>query len=176
VDQATLSTARLVLRPPVAADAEAIFSAYATDERVTRYLAWTPRRSIDEVAEFLADPDRPAGPGSVVAWVIVDASTDAAIGMISARRSDHVVEIGYVLAQSRWGNGLMTEAVTAVVESFVADPSVYRVWAIHDIDNPASGRVMEKAGLRREGVLRRWAIHPNVSDEPRDVVAYSWSR
>lgn len=39
-----------------------------------------------------------------------------------------------------------------------------------DVDNPASARVMEKAGMTREGILRRWHIAPNISPEPRDCI------
>ena len=55
-------------------------------------------------------------------------------------------------------------------------PGVFRFSAVHDVDNPASGRVMEKAGMAFEGIMRRAAIHPNISDEPRDVALYAWVR
>lgn len=51
-------------------------------------------------------------------------------------------------------------------------PGVHRVCAYCDVDNAASARVMEKVGMVHEGTLRRWAIHPNVSDSPRDVLVY----
>jgi hypothetical protein len=50
---------------------------------------------------------------------------------------------------------------------------IFRVWALCDVDNLASARVMEKVGMQREGILRRWILHPNLSDEPRDVYCYS---
>ena len=81
--------------------------------------------------------------------------------------------IGYVLAQPYWGQGLMTEAARAVVEFAFADPRVFRVWAVCDVDNARSARVLEKVGMTREGVLRRWTVHPNISPDPRDVLCYS---
>lgn len=75
---------------------------------------------------------------------------------------------GYVLARDWWGRGLMTEAARAVVEWGLADPAIFRVWAVTDIDNLGSARVLEKIGMEREGLLRRWLVHPNVSPEPRD--------
>ena len=45
---------------------------------------------------------------------------------------------------------------------------IWRLWSVCDVENAGSARVMEKAGLSREGLLRRWIIHPNLSDEPRD--------
>ena len=50
----------------------------------------------------------------------------------------------------------------------LAQPDLFRFAAVRDVDNPASARVMEKAGLTREGVLKRFMLHPNLSAEPRD--------
>jgi ribosomal-protein-alanine N-acetyltransferase len=47
------------------------------------------------------------------------------------------------------------------------------VWAVCDVDNLASARVLEKAGMGREGRLRRWVLHPNVSAAPRDCWCYA---
>ena len=67
----------------------------------------------------------------------------------------------------------MVEALTAVVDWGLSQPSV---WRIGDVDNLASARVMEKVGLACEALLRRWSMHPNVSDEPRDCFSYVRSR
>ena len=93
--------------------------------------------------------------------------------MVAIRPHGFKADIGYVLAKPYWGRGLMTEAVRAVVDLAFTDPQIHRVWAVCDIDNTASARVLEKSGMTREGVLRRWTIHPNVSDLPRDVLCYS---
>ncbi len=67
----------------------------------------------------------------------------------------------------------MSEALTAVVQWAFAQPGIYRVWATCDVDNVASAGVLERVGMQREGVLRRWLVHPNVSDRPRDCFCYS---
>ena len=54
-----------------------------------------------------------------------------------------------------------------------SNSQVRRVWAVCDIDNRASARVLEKIGFEQEGVLRRWITHPNVGPEPRDALCYS---
>jgi ribosomal-protein-alanine N-acetyltransferase len=51
--------------------------------------------------------------------------------------------------------------------------SVFRIGAVCDVENIGSARVMEKAGLVREGLSRRWLVHPNISDEPRDCFSYA---
>jgi RimJ/RimL family protein N-acetyltransferase len=80
------------------------------------------------------------------------------------------VMCGYVLAKKFWGRGMMTEALTYVVDWAIAQPNVYRVWAFCDAANPGSARVMEKAGLTREALLRRWHVAPNIGPEPRDCI------
>ena len=54
--------------------------------------------------------------------------------------------------------------------------AIWRLGAVCDIDNRASARVMEKAGMQREGILRRWMLHPNISAEPRDCFSYATTR
>jgi [ribosomal protein S5]-alanine N-acetyltransferase len=66
----------------------------------------------------------------------------------------------------------MTEVLTEVVNWTLQQPSIFRS-ALCDVENISSARVMEKAGLVREGLLRRWLMHPNVSDEPRDCLSYA---
>ena len=67
----------------------------------------------------------------------------------------------------------MTEVVRAVADWALAQPEVHRVWAVCDVDNLASARVLEKAGMECEGRLRRWFLHPNVSAAPRDCWCYA---
>ncbi len=54
---------------------------------------------------------------------------------------------------------------------------IFRIWATCDVQNPASARVLEKAGMTKEGILRRRTRRPNLgSDVPRDDLVYSWAR
>jgi RimJ/RimL family protein N-acetyltransferase len=62
--------------------------------------------------------------------------------------------------------------LTAAVAWAEAQVGLTRIWAYCDVDNPASGRVMEKAGLSFEGIRERFAVHPNISAEPRDCRCY----
>jgi ribosomal-protein-alanine N-acetyltransferase len=168
-----IETERLTLRIPSLADAEAIFREYAQDPEVTRYLIWEPHRAINETLEFLSH--------CVSAWqkesgfpnVITLEGRDSAIGMIDIRPDGFKVEMGYVLGRAYWGKGYMTEAVRALVDWALSQEEIYRVWAICDVDNLASARVLEKAGMQREGLLRREIIHPSVSSQPRDCYLYA---
>lgn len=168
-----IETARLILRKPVAADTARIYEAYARDAEVTRYLTWRPHRTLADGEEPAAQRLAAWETGRYFSWVITLKEGGELIGMISARPEDWRVDLGYVLARAYWGRGYMTEAVRAVTDWALGEPEVFRVWAVCDVENPASARVLEKAGLRREGILRRWSVHPNVSDKPRDCLCFA---
>ena len=93
--------------------------------------------------------------------------------MVEIRIDGFKADVGYVIARRCWGKGLATEALLPVVEWARGQQSIYRVWALCDAENVASARVLEKAGMKREGLLRRNILHPNVSDEPRDCYCYA---
>lgn len=171
-----IETPRLVLRVPRAEDAAQIFETYASDAEVTRYLTWRPAENLSQTEEAMGHLIALAESGSAYSLVITRKGDGRVMGMVSARPEGYRVNLGYVLGRAFWGRGYMTEAVAAVVGWALAQPGVYRVWAVCDVDNPASARVMEKVGMQREGVLRRWGLHPNVSDEPRDCICYALVR
>jgi RimJ/RimL family protein N-acetyltransferase len=171
-----LETARLRLRKPVLQDAEEIFRQYAQDPEVTKYLTWKPNRNVDETREFVRRCLQAWQTGQSFHWVIVEKRSNQLLGMITARVDDGKWELGYVLARPYWGRGYMTEVVKQVVDWALHEGEIYRVWSVCDLDNLASARVMEKAGMLREGILRRWSAHPNVSDKPRDSYCYAITR
>lgn len=167
----TFITARLEARRPGEADAPAVFAAYAADPAVTRYLTWKPYPDLDSLAAFLrgqAEAWR-TGQGQF-AWMLCLRGTNVPIGSIGVTLKDNKAMFGYVLARGHWGRGLMTEALQHLVNWALAQPGLTRAWAFCDAENPASARVMEKSGMQREGILRRWMIHPNVGPEPRDCI------
>jgi RimJ/RimL family protein N-acetyltransferase len=92
------------------------------------------------------------------------------------QRAPHRLDCGYVLARPWWRQGLMTEVLTEVTVWALRQPSVFRIGAVCDFENIGSARVLEKSGFIREGLLRRWLLHPNISDEPRDCFSYARAR
>lgn len=168
-----LETPRLRLRPPVIEDAEAMFATYTQDAEVTRYLTWRPHDDIERTREFLRRQAASSRQGTAVPWAIVGKTDDRLLGSIELRPDGHRANLGYVLGRPYWGHGLMTEAARAVVEWGLSRPGIHRVWAVCDVDNAASERVLEKVGMLREGLLRRWMMHPTISDTPRDCWCYA---
>lgn len=173
----TFGTARLVGRLPRADDAPAVFAAYASDPAVTRYLAWRAYDRVEPLAAFLQEAaanwekrDTPLP----LAWLLCLKGTDTPIGSIGVTlEGNGRAMFGYVLAKKFWGYGFSSEALKWLVDWAIVQPSIYRAWAFCDVENPASARVMEKAGMVREGVLRRWHVAPTLGPEPRDCVAYA---
>lgn len=168
-----LRTARLLLRVPRPEDAKQIFETYAQDPHVTRYLIWPPHRELAETERIMGEFIAAWETGERYPWVIRALDDDRLIGMIELRVQEFKADLGYVFARAEWGKGFATEALRAVVDAAFTDPAVYRVWAVCDLENPASARVMEKAGMTREGILRRFMRHGNAHAEPCDVYCYA---
>ncbi|MAC79338.1 MAG: alanine acetyltransferase [Rhodobacteraceae bacterium] len=167
-------TARCHLRRVSEADAQGIFESYATDADVTRYLGWTPHASVARTADFLRSAAAEWDSGTGFPLVAFHRGHRAdPIGMFHPHPIGHRVNYGNVLRASAWGNGIASEIMTWLVDHALAHPAIFRAEAFCDVENPASARVMEKAGMTREGILRRYFRHPNVSDAPRDCVIYS---
>ena len=168
-----IETERLILRKPRRDDAPTIFSAYAQDLEVTRYMTWRPHKSVGETYRIVELMLKLWDEGEAYSYVITLKNSDSAIGMIAMHPEGFKVSIGYVLARQYWGKGYTTEAALAVTSWLLKQPDIYRVFATCDVENPASARVMEKVGMQREGILRRYIVHPNISDEPRDSYIYA---
>jgi RimJ/RimL family protein N-acetyltransferase len=172
-----LTTARLLLRRAGLRDAEAIFEGYAQDPEVSRYVTWRPHESLAETRDFLARVEREFREGVAFQYAICEQPSDACIGMIGIHRDNaFCVHLGYVLRRDRWGHGFATEALRACLEVVKDEPSIFRAYAVCDVENRASARVMEKADLRYEGLLRRAILHPNAGNEPRDLLSFAWAR
>ena len=93
--------------------------------------------------------------------------------MFHPRRKGSTVSYGYVLRADSWGKGCATEILIWLVDHALSHPAIYRAQAFCDFENAASARVMEKAGMTYEGMLRRYVHHPNICDRPRDCMMYS---
>ena len=168
----TFSTERLFARKPRREDAEAIFNAYASDPVATRYLTFPTHTSIEPVADFLQAraEDWDCEDGSKFNYMLCMGGTNTPIGALDVGIQDYKAMFGYALGRAHWGKGYMTEALRYLVDWALAQPEIFRAWAFCDAENPASARVMEKAGMTREGILRHWHIAPNISPEPRDCI------
>ena len=171
-----IESARLRLRPPIDADAEIIFRAYAQDPQVCRFLIWPPHNSVEVTRSFIAECLEAWKDGARLPYAITMRDSEDPIGMIEARVQNTMVDIGYVLARPRWGNGLMPEAIRAFAAAALSHRRIFRVQAFCDTENIASQRALEKSGFLREARLERFSVHPNLSPEPRACFMYAICR
>jgi RimJ/RimL family protein N-acetyltransferase len=157
VDDVRLATPRLVLRELALEDAPAVH-AWAADPEVARYMPWGPNTP-EQTEAFLRDavPTRWETPRRTFELGIVLRASGRLVGACGLRiRSldDRVADLGYTLRRDTWGQGLATEAARALVEFGFRRLGMHRIWATCHVDNARSARVLEKAGMRREGRLR----------------------
>jgi RimJ/RimL family protein N-acetyltransferase len=172
----TVETPRLHLRRPLTTDAEGIFHTYAQDREVTRYVEWAPHTSVETTRKFIAFCQERWTNSVAFPYVITRKEDGELLGMIEVRSNKYRANLGYVLARSYWGNGFMPEAITAIVKITFERASIFRMEATCDVENKASARALEKSGFLREGLLRKYIIHPNISPEPRDSLLYALTK
>ncbi len=153
-----LETERLILRPFKKADGEAMYRNWASDPEVTKFLTWPnhadPMVSLRIAARWEELNPRPDN----YQWAIVLRELGEPIGSISVVRIDEDVdgmEIGYCIGRKWWNKGIMTEAAREVIRYLFTEVGAKRIAGRHDVANPASGRVMRKLGMKKEGVLRQ---------------------
>ncbi len=157
----TITTERLLLRRPVAADAEGMQQSYAGDAEVTKLLGWPRHLSVDDTLAFIRWSDEAWSIGPVGPYVIANRQ-DVIIGSTGLDvETAHRAGTGYVLARDAWGQGYATEATRAMA-NLADELGIGRLYALCHPDNRASARVLEKAGFSFEGVLRRHTVFPNL--------------
>ncbi len=164
-------SARVLLRAPRASDAGWVFSDYAQDPEVTRYLSWRPHTSLHQTEAYLAEIVTDWGQRRSP-WVLERRSDGRPLGMLRATQTGPQAELGYVLAREHWGQGYVSEVVAALKERGLAS-GLQRITALVDVENSSSARVLEKAGFVREGTLRNVCCHPNTCSEARDAHLYA---
>ncbi|MCX5778027.1 MAG: GNAT family N-acetyltransferase [Elusimicrobia bacterium] len=156
-DLPELTTARLVLRKMRLTDAGDMF-AYASDPDVSRHLVWTPHQNIDETLGFLKYVLSRYAQGTIEDWGIEHRQTRAFIGTAGYFFYDglhHRAEIHYCLAKSYWRQGLMTEALRAIIAFGFQQMNLHRIEAKCFPDNIGSQSILLKLGMQYEGIMRQ---------------------
>ncbi len=154
----TLETDRLILRRFTEQDAEAMYRNWASDPEVTKFLTWPTHASVEISAMVLADWVSHYAQENYYQWAIVPKTLGQPIGSIAAvslREDTRTVHIGYCIGKAWWHQGIMSEALAAVMAHFFEAVGMNRVEAVHDVNNPHSGGVMRKCGMQPEGIHRQ---------------------
>ena len=145
-----LQTKRLILRPFCAQDAAAMYRNWTYDERVAKYCRWYPHENLQATEALLHMYLAKYESECAYCWAIVLRGENEPIGAIDVVGTEDdgkTAEIGYVLSYDYWNRGYMSEVLSAVIRALF-DDDFMKITATHHVDNPASGKVMEKCGMR----------------------------
>lgn len=163
-----LTTERLLLRAYRMADADDVL-AYATDADWKRFLPMVPHPyTVADAKEFLTRMGETDPPHRAEFAAEFEGHVIGGISLRFVR--ERVAEIGYSIARTHWGKGLVPEAALAVIDWGFTARQLTRVFAIADARNSASRRVMEKLGMQQEATLRQHDV--DRDGQPCDQVTY----
>ena len=175
-----LETRRLILRRFAPGDGAAMYRNWASDPEVTRYLTWPchagPERSEALVRDWVARYGEP----DYYQWAIELKALGEPIGSLSVVRflkDGQCAELGACIGKPWWGQGLVAEALRAVLAYLFDQVGMPEVGACNDVNNPNSARAQEKAGLRwRMTLLGQGTNNQGVCDlDRRSLTREEWA-
>ena len=174
-----IETERLILRRFCVEDAEAAYKNWMSRPAVTKYLTWEPHTCVEVSRAYIQSVVDRYNDDTGYHWIIEWKETHEPIGAIGVNELFEDVdgcEIGYCMSDRYWGRGIMPEAFAAVIRYLFEEVGFNRIQSSHDPRNPASGRVMEKCGLRYEGTLRQAARNNQgiCDDVIRAILREDW--
>lgn len=153
-----IETERLVLRRFVFEDAESMFNNWASDGDICKYMRWTCHKNIDETRKIIRGWVDAYNKKSFYQWAVTlkeSGEPIGAIGLFTVNEFDLCGDVGYCIGRKYWGQGFATEMLKAVLNFAFETVGFNRIETYHSVNNPASGRVMQKAGMTFEGFARQ---------------------
>ena len=164
-----ITTTRLILRPWRAEDAAALHL-LAGRREIADTMISIPHPFTQEYAEkWVASHDEAFARGEALHFAITLAGTGSLVGAVELRAIDaehSQVEMSFWIGVEWWGHGYAPEAAKAVIAYAFQELKLNRLYAHHMVRNPASGRVLEKIGMKQEGLLRqrvrKWGVFEDV--------------
>ena len=153
-----LETKRLILRKFRMEDYLAMYNNWACEDIVTKFLTWPTHSNPEVTKSVLTDWINNYSKKDYYNWAIELKSEETIIGNISVvnyREETMSAILGYCIGSKWWGNGIMPESASAVLKYLFEEVGFNRIAADHDKNNPKSGRVMQKIGMKYEGTLRK---------------------
>lgn len=167
-----METDRILLRPWRESDAEVLYK-YASDPEVGPRAGWPPHKSVEESLEIIRTVF-----GNDHTWAIELKETGEAIGCIgyftcgesNIDIGENDVEAGYWVARPYWNRGICTEALHLLIDHCFGKKRYSSIWSDFFVDNPASGRVMEKCEFRDTGAINYCSRLQLGSDRPVKVM------
>jgi len=147
-----LASERLILRPFKLEDAEDMFE-FTSDAETTKYI-YEPHKDINKTLNVLANYYIKEAIGK---YAVVLKESKKLIGIVEFRvhEDNKSGELGYTLSRHYWGKGYMTEACKLLLDLAFNTLQLERVFAGHELNNSASGKVLLRLGMTQEGILRK---------------------
>ncbi|KAB8135752.1 GNAT family N-acetyltransferase [Gracilibacillus oryzae] len=171
-DLPVLETDRLILRKVTLEDVEDMFY-YASNDDVSKYVTWDTHKTIADAKGFVEFILQRYENKQVAPWGIEYKDNGKFIGTVDFvwwEPLQRTAEIGYVISKDYWGQGITTEAAREIIQFGFENMDLVRIQARCLTENIGSGRVMEKAGMTFEGVLRKALV---MKGEHHDIKMYS---
>lgn len=153
----TIETPRLILRKARMEDAEPMLRNWANDTEVTKFLTWPTHGNIEVTKKLLESWVGSYQRDDYYQWMIVLKEINEPIGSIMASTMGRAqsAHIGYCIGKPWWHQGIMSETLKAVMDFLFDEVGYHRIESLHDPNNPNSGGVMKKCGMKYEGTLRQ---------------------
>lgn len=152
-----IETSRLLLRRFQSDDVDDMFENWANDEAVTYFLTWPPHKNKEVTRQIIQDWIQQYEKLDNYNWAIVLKDNQKVIGSIAVTEQNEkaqLAQIGYCLSRTYWHQGIMSEALNAVIDFLFNQVEFECIQARHAANNLHSGGVMKKCGMTYEGTLR----------------------
>lgn len=152
-----INTERITLRLVETSDSHAMFNNWANDCEVTKFLTWKPHETLESVENIIKLWIKDYEKDSTYHWGIELKEVGeliGSIGIVTLDEDSKSCEIGYCIGKKYWGQGIVTEALKGIIDYLFNETDINKIAACHDTNNPASGKVMMKSGMKFEGTLR----------------------
>lgn len=168
-----LETERLILRKFRMEDSEGVYNNWATDPETCKFLSWDVHKNVEETKEIISKWISEYEKGEYN-WIVEIKDTHEVIGSIAEQGKSNrnkTICLGYCYGSKYWNKGYATEALKRVIDYLLNEQDFYLVEANYRTSNPASGKVMQKAGMKYDGTLRDRKLNPDGTRA--DMVFYS---
>jgi ribosomal-protein-alanine N-acetyltransferase len=149
----TIETERIILRPLKIEDAQQIFERWTSDKRVTKFMSYNTHKNVEETKQWLFEEISNYESDCSYVWGFEIKQNHCLFGSggLYYRKEKDMYELGYNIMYDFWNQGYTTEASRAVAEFAKNTLKVKMLYAHHAVENPASGRVMQKVGFVNNG-------------------------
>ncbi len=159
-----LESERLVLRKVELKDTVSLFRNWASDPNANKYLSFDTYQSEEDLSVYIKSIIKKYNEDNALYWVIEIKESHECIGMVHAeQKKSHVgVKIGYSIGSKYWGCGYATESIKRLIKFLIKDCRVHVITADFSSAHEQGCRVYEKAGMKKEAVLKDRRVDPDT--------------